>query len=206
MHPPPVFAVHVAEDHPRAEKMPCALSQVTGTDEIVMQELSSGNVMDPVVVVLSAYVPSDLAVQVPVTLRDPVTGTVWQPMPTENTFMLPDKLRHDPVTFQVPTKSPPQGDTLVQLVAPPDWLPPLPPLLVAPPEFEAFPDPPPVVVLLLLHPTAPSIDTLTSPRSPLRMSPAQRIHVGIRVSRSMIARFGIVFIFWSVVASTECDC
>ena len=62
MHPPPVFAVQVAEDHPRAEKMPCALSQVTGTDEIVMQELSSGNVMDPVVVVLSAYVPSDLAV------------------------------------------------------------------------------------------------------------------------------------------------
>jgi len=93
--------------------------------------------MDPVVVVLSVYDPSVLAVHVPVVWRIPVTGTVGQPTPTKVTSMSPDIVRHEEVTFQVPTTLPPQGDTLEQAAG---WLPPPlpfppfePPPLLAPP-------------------------------------------------------------------------
>ena len=112
-------------------------AQVLGSDETVRHEAANGNVMEPVVVVLSVNVPPELAVHVPVVWRDPVTGTVAQPISSSDTSMSPDNARHDDVTFQVPTTLPPQGVTLEQ-VAPP---PPLPPELELPPD----PDPPPAV-------------------------------------------------------------
>jgi hypothetical protein len=62
----PFVSVHVAVFQPRAEKMFPALVHCTGTPEIARHELSSGNVTEPVVVVLSVYVPSSLRIRVPV--------------------------------------------------------------------------------------------------------------------------------------------
>jgi hypothetical protein len=85
------------------------------------------------VAVASVYAPPDLAVHFPVTCKDAVTVPLVQAKPA---FLLgsngPDVVRHDEVTFQVPSTSPPQGVTLVhEPPAPP--LPVLPPLAVDPP-------------------------------------------------------------------------
>ncbi len=48
-------------------------------DETVRHEFSKVNLTEPVVVVLSAYDPLVLAVHVPVTWREPVTGADVQP-------------------------------------------------------------------------------------------------------------------------------
>ena len=85
------------------------------------------NCSSPDVVVSSEYVPSALAVHVPVTWRDPVTGADGQPAPTSDRSSAPATFRHDDVTVQVPTTLPPQGVTLEQ-----DAPPPLPPGPVAP--------------------------------------------------------------------------
>jgi hypothetical protein len=53
---------------------------LTGVDETVRHEGDNGKVIEPVVIVLSEYVPFVLAVHVPVTLRDPVTGTFGHPI------------------------------------------------------------------------------------------------------------------------------
>lgn len=55
--------------------------QVTGVDDRVRHEGASVNSSLPVVVVPSRYVPSEFAVHVPVTWRDPVTGADGQPNP-----------------------------------------------------------------------------------------------------------------------------
>jgi hypothetical protein len=47
--------------------------QVTGAPDSVKQAAGRASCSVPVVVVLSVNVPSELAVQVPVTWRDPVT-------------------------------------------------------------------------------------------------------------------------------------
>ena len=114
-----------------------APSQVTGVDEIIRHADPNVNCSSPDVVVLSVYVPSELTVHVPVTWRDPVTGADGQPAPALINVMSssPATFRHDDVTFQVPTTSPPQGLTLEQDVPPP-----LPP--PAPPEPDVAPDPP----------------------------------------------------------------
>ena len=94
-----------------------------------------------------------MAVQVPVTFRDPVTGTVLQPRLARETSMSPDKVRHDDVTVQVPTMEPPHGVAVGQLPpeAPPD--PPFgePPVPVLPPVPEP-PEPVPVPPLPLFPP------------------------------------------------------
>src|SRR5678810_258311 len=109
---------------------PAAPSQVTGVDEITRHPGASANCTLPVVVVSSAYVPFALAVNVPVTCRDPVTGVDGQPAPTSDRSRSPLTVRHDDVTVQVPTTSPPHADTLAQE-------PPAPP---RPPELPAVPD------------------------------------------------------------------
>ncbi len=132
-----------------------APGQPTGVDEITRQEASNVKFSAPVVVVLSVYVPSELAVHVPVTRRDPVMGTDPQAIPISETFNCPVTLRQDEVAFQVPTMSPPQAETLVHAdvltcsEAPP--LPELaptpgdPPLPVAPPPvFPPLPVAPPL--------------------------------------------------------------
>jgi hypothetical protein len=105
---------------------------------------------------LSEYVPSDLAVHVPVTLRDPVIGADAQPIPKPDMSRFPVTAKHEDVTFQVPTTSPPQGETLavaVQVEPPPaPPLPEVPPLATVPPLLLVPPDPP---ALLLVPPEPP---------------------------------------------------
>jgi hypothetical protein len=108
----------------------------------------AGNVICslPDVVVLSKYVPSDLAVHVPVTWRDPVTDADAHPRDNTDISSCPVTFRQDEVTVQVPTTSPPQGTTLVQEAppAPPLGLPPVPtvpPLAFVPPVPFAPPRP-----------------------------------------------------------------
>src|SRR5690606_8626506 len=96
-----------------------ALSHSTGTPEMARHELSSGNVTEPVVTVLSVYVPSSLSTRVPVVSSEPVAGTVAQANEARKTSMPPSMARHDDATFQVPTTFPPQADTLLQFSGPP---------------------------------------------------------------------------------------
>ena len=131
LHPPLPLSVHVADDQPKAEKIFCALSHVTGTDEIDMHEGANGNETEPFVIVLSVNIASAPMINVPVVWKDPVAGTVAQPKLDNETSMSPDIFRQEDTTFQVPTTSPAQGFTLEQDVAPPALLPPEPEL---PPE------------------------------------------------------------------------
>ena len=103
--------------------MLAAPSQVTGVDEMTRQTGASVNCSSPVVVVSSEYVPSALAVNVPVTCSDPVTGADGQPAPTSDRSRSPLTFRHDDVTVQVPTTLPPQAVTLGQDAPPPPPLP-----------------------------------------------------------------------------------
>ena len=67
---------------------------------------------DPVVTVLSTYVPSALAVKVPVVVSVPVTGTLGQPRLKYQPSMSPAKAKQeDDETVQVPTTEPPHGVT-----------------------------------------------------------------------------------------------
>ena len=151
-----------------------APGQFTGVDEITRQEAFNVKFSTPVVVVLSVYVPSELAVHVPVTSRDPLIGTDPQAIPISETFNCPVTLRQDEVAFQVPTMSPPQAETLVHAdvlacsEAPP--LPELaptpgdPPLPVAPPPvFPPLPVAPPCALappLLFVPPVDPETELL----------------------------------------------
>src|SRR5450432_3879700 len=112
------------------------------------QEGAKVNCSSPVVVVLSEYVPSALAVHVPVTCKDPVTGAVAQPAPINIIFRFPLTLRQDAMTFQVPTTLPPQPVTFEQdAPAPPVPLE-LPPVPNAPAlELPAVPTAPPLPLL-----------------------------------------------------------
>jgi hypothetical protein len=60
-------------------KTPEILEQSTGVDETVRHEGVNAKVMEPVVTVLSVYVPSALAVHVPVVDSEPVTGIFGHP-------------------------------------------------------------------------------------------------------------------------------
>jgi hypothetical protein len=95
-----------------------------------------------VVVVLSLYVPLELAVQVPLTLRVPATVTFLQLEGSSPAIVMsrfPLNFKHDGVTVQVPTTSPPHGVTLVasEQAEPP---PPAPPLPEAPPVPDEVPE------------------------------------------------------------------
>jgi hypothetical protein len=114
------------------------------------------NCSSPVVVVLSEYVPSELAVHVPVTCKEPVTGALAQPAPTSVRSRLPLTWRHDDVTFQVPTTLPPQLVTLEHdAPAPP-----------APTPFE-LPPVPDTPVLPGLVPELPPVPTVSVPPLPV---------------------------------------
>jgi hypothetical protein len=70
---------------PWTGKRVAILEHSVRTDETVRQALLNGNFMVPFVTVLSVYVPSELAVHVPVTSKDPVTRTELHPMPRSDT-------------------------------------------------------------------------------------------------------------------------
>ena len=112
--------------------MLAAPSQVTGADEMTRHEGASVNCSSPDVIVSSEYVPLALAVNVPVTWRDPVTGAIGQLAPATVRSSAPATLRQEDVTVQVPTTSPAQGVTLGQ-DAPPAPPPPPGPVAPAPP-------------------------------------------------------------------------
>ena len=121
---------------PSGEKASAAFSQVTATDETVRQSLPSDMFAEPVVVVLSVYVPSALAVKVPVVVSVPVTGTLGQPRLKYQPSMSPAKAKQeDEETVQVPTTEPPHGVTSGQdgpaPPVPPAPLPPEPELVQA---------------------------------------------------------------------------
>jgi hypothetical protein len=92
---------------------------VTGVDEITRHEDPNENCSEPDVIVLSEYVPSELAVHVPVTRKDPVIGAGAQWAPTVDRSSCPVTVRHDDVAVHVPTRLPPQGTTLEQAAPPP---------------------------------------------------------------------------------------
>jgi hypothetical protein len=120
--------VHVTDEYPKLEMMFAAPEQLVWVEEITRHDGAKVKCSSPVVIVLSVYVPSALAVQLPVTCSEPTTGAVGHPAPTNDKSRLPLILRHDEVTFQVPTKLPPQAVTFEQ-VAP---IPPPPKLTFAP--------------------------------------------------------------------------
>jgi hypothetical protein len=146
--------------------------------DICRHEAANVNVSLPDVVVLSEYVPLDLAIQVPVTRRDPVTGAGAQFKPNTDMSSLPVTSRHDDVTVQVPTTSPPQGCTLEQDAppAPPLELPPVPrvpPLAFVPPVAVVPAIPPPTPPLPVPPPFAfvPPV-AIAPPRPPFPPEPA----------------------------------
>ena len=140
--PPPATDLQVSSAYPRGLVRRLATpSQLTGVEEMTRHEGPNVNCSLPVVTVLSVYFPSAVAVQVPSTLREPVTGAEAQPALDNDRSRLPVTLIHDDATVQEPTTSPPQGATLEH--SPPPVLPPLPwdpPLPLEPPLW--LPPPP----------------------------------------------------------------
>ena len=67
-----------------------APSQLTGVDEITRHDGANVNCSSPEVIVSSEYVPSALAVNVPVTVSEPVTGADGQPAPANDRSRAPD--------------------------------------------------------------------------------------------------------------------
>jgi len=103
----------------------------------------------PVVVVPSTYVPLALAVKVPVTLKDPEIPTLVQvrgSRPSQDGSTLPFTVRHEDITFQVPTTLPPQAVTSAHDPPVP------PPAPVVPPPLELPPVPDGVLVVGLHAP------------------------------------------------------
>jgi hypothetical protein len=112
---------------PSGLKASAAFSQVTATPETLRQSLPSDTFAEPVAVVLSMYVPSALAVKVPVVVSVPVTGTLGQPRLKYQPSMSPAKPKQeDDETVQVPTTEPPHGATSGQ-DGPAPLVPPVPP-------------------------------------------------------------------------------
>src|SRR5580765_1949314 len=136
---PPASFAHATVFQPSAVMLPAILLQSTWTDETDRHAGARGNAIDPVVTVLSVYVPLALAVQVPVTCSDPVTGTVLHPRLASMTSMSPDSARHDDVTVQVPTTEPPQAVPPGQFGGAPP-APVVPPVALAPPAPPVWPE------------------------------------------------------------------
>src|SRR6478735_8527430 len=107
--------------------MPDTPSHVTAVEEITRHDGASVKCSSPVVVVSSKYVPSALAVKVPVTESEPVIGAEQPGAPTGERSRLSLTAKHEDATRQVPVTSPPQADTLVQTepALPPAELPPV---------------------------------------------------------------------------------
>ena len=127
-------------------------AQVVCVPDILRQELGSAICSVPVAVVLSEKDPSALAVQVPVTCSEPVTGAELHSKPNVDRSNWPSTLRHDDATFQVPVKSPPHGVRTAQasgvvLGLPPVADPPIP--LTAPVFAPPVAAAPPVVAAVL---------------------------------------------------------
>lgn len=160
VHPPPAASVQ-AIVQPRPDIPGPTRGHVVVVPEIFKH--GAGNVItaSPDVVVPSVYVPLELAVQVPLTLREPVIVALLQlrgSSPPAVMSRFPLNFRHDGVTVQVPTTSPPQGVTLAVALQDDPPLPGLPPVPTAPPLLELPPVPttPPLLEL----PPVPTVPPL----------------------------------------------
>jgi hypothetical protein len=78
---------------------------------MVRHEAGSAIVSVPVVVVPSVYDPPEVAVHVPDTCSDPVTGAAVHPTPSDVRSTWPLMFKQEPATVHVPTTLPPQAVT-----------------------------------------------------------------------------------------------
>ena len=195
LHPPPSADGQWSSERPRppARRL-AAPSQLVGVEEITRHEASNVICSSPDVTVLSVQVPLALAVHVPITWREPVTGADGQPAPTNDRSSAPVTVRHVDVTVQLPTTSPPQGSTLEHADASVGWFVPAPPPPLREPPFPIEPPlelpplrvPPPLPALLSVLPAPPPLELFlqpwvamapastaadTSPKSLVRMKP-----------------------------------
>ena len=158
-HPPPVAFVHVTDSNPRDVRKSIP-SQVMAVDERNRHAAGRVNCSLPLVVVLSV-IPLAVATQLPVTVSDPpvigaeVQGVAGIPMFSSERSSWPETLKHDVVSFQVPTMLPPQAVTFGEAV---QDAPPLEP--DEPPELD---DP--------LAPDCPELDPPLDPLDPLEPEP-----------------------------------
>jgi len=148
--------------------------QVVVVPDTCRQDAGISTCAVPVVIVLSEYDPSELAVHVPVTWRDSVSVAVAQPRSAGTMFTLPLTFRQKDVTDQVPTTVPTQGVTLVQVDPPPpvallppvEFWPPVaatPPVALEPPVVALPPvddDPPPATALPPVDDNPPTVAAL----------------------------------------------
>ena len=125
---------------------------------------------------------------VPATLRDPVTAGGAQVMPISDTSNLPEMLRHDDITLHVPVASPPQAATLVHVLELPPT-PGAPPLLLDPPPGLPPPAAPPTAELLEQPMVAIGEISSKTPRTPTKPF---RIGLTNLLSRERQYCYGIV--------------
>jgi hypothetical protein len=147
VQPPPAADWQVAMSRPSPVSGDSIPEQFVVVPEIIKHPAGRSNWTLPVVVVPSVYVPFELAVHVPLTVREPLAVTFLQlrgsrPASEMSTFEL-DTVRHDDITVQVPTTLPPQADPLAEHAAdvPPVPLPVVPPVVPAVPAAELPPVP-----------------------------------------------------------------
>jgi hypothetical protein len=151
-----VAFVHATDSNPRDVRKSIP-SQVMGVDERNRHAAGRVNCSLPLVVVLSV-IPLAVATQLPVTVSDPpvigaeVQGVAGIPMFSSERSSWPETLKHDVVSFQVPTMLPPQAVTFGEAV---QDAPPLEP--DEPPELD--------------DPLAPDCPELDPPLDPLEPEP-----------------------------------
>ncbi len=147
-----------------------------GVDDNTRHDAANVNCSLPDVVVLSEYVPSELAVHVPDTWSDPVTGSDAQLVFSNDRSSTPDTWRQEDIAVQVPTTSPPQAATFEEQDDPPE--------LALPPEVPAAPPLDPVVATdPIVVPEAPDEDCEAAP--PSDPPPLDRDeHATIRLART----------------------
>jgi hypothetical protein len=150
VQPPPLAAgTQVTALKPNPSKGLAIPSQLTLVPDRFKHPDGSSACVVPDVVVLSVYVPSALAVHVPLTVTVPVSFTFMHiagsSPAAEMSRFVALKVKHDELTFHVPTTLPPQAATfehadpppvpvLPDAPAPPLELPPVPEGLTEPPE------------------------------------------------------------------------
>jgi hypothetical protein len=166
-HPPPATGGQSTAEYPAAVRRLAAPEQSTFVDDTDRHDAARANCSCPVVLVLSVKVPSELAIQVPLARRNPVTGADGQLKPMDPRSRSPEIARHDDFTVQVPTGSPPQGFTLEHDASAPS--------------FACAPEEPPGLVPLEEPPPSapPSLEKLLQPAGatdPATRSPIHGVH------------------------------
>jgi hypothetical protein len=154
--------------------------QVVVVPEIVRHGAGNESTSVPVVVVLSVTDPPDLAIHVPDTCNEPVTGADVHPTPSDVRSAWPLTFKH-PAALQVPTKLPPQGTTFEGVPEQVTAIPLLEPLEETP---ELAPDDPvpPELLELLVDPESDPLGGVSAENDP------QATHTTMNVAGTSRAR------------------